>query len=301
VKRAALLSLLFPAAFATAQSPSFMAGVEAYDAGDHARCADTLLAVEAAGAPVATNGELLVVECLSRVGRFDEAFAYLRRQLPAGRIPFDELRDKSRPGLDALRGQPAWQAFLAEAAQADARRAARLDATLREELLKRAAYDQEARAIAFGGRQGDVNGELLQKLDDIDRSNTAWLERIVDEKGWPDSDLVGRDGANAAWMLVQHATHDPAFQERALGLMEAAMAKGTVARDDFALLTDRVLLARGKPQRYGTQFQTDGDGVMRLRPVEDEAGLDARRSAMGLPTMAEYRRMLADAYGRQVE
>ena len=36
----------------------------------------------------------------------------------------------------------------------------------------------------------------------------------------------------AAWMLVQHADADPAFQARALAEMEAAVAKGTAARED---------------------------------------------------------------------
>ena len=40
---------------------------------------------------------------------------------------------------------------------------------------------------------------------------------------------------------------------------------------------------------------------MRMRPVEDEAGLDTRRLAVGLPTMADYRKLLADSLGQAVE
>ena len=40
---------------------------------------------------------------------------------------------------------------------------------------------------------------------------------------------------------------------------------------------------------------------MRLRPIEDKAGLDASRAAAGLPSMADYRRMLQEGYGTPVE
>ncbi|WP_245228116.1 DUF6624 domain-containing protein [Xanthomonas bromi] len=134
----------------------------------------------------------------------------------------------------------------------------------------------------------------------VDHDNTAWLKQVVAAHGWPGRRLVGEDGANAAWTLVQHADADPAFQAQALALMEAALARHDVMPGDVALLTYRVLLAQGKPQRYGTQFMTDADGRMSLRPTEDEAGLEARRRAMGLPPMAEYKKMLQDLYHQSV-
>lgn len=95
------------------------------------------------------------------------------------------------------------------------------------------------------------------------------------------------EGANQAWLLVQHADADPAFQERVLVLMQAAVAEGEASGSDLAYLTDRVRRAQGKPQVYGTQFQ-EVDGVLQLQPVEDLAQLDARRAAVGLESMAAY-------------
>ncbi len=69
---------------------------------------------------------------------------------------------------------------------------------------------------------------------------------------------------------------------------------------DLALLTDRVLLAQGKPQRYGSQFTTAGDGTMELRPTEDMDGLDARRQVMGLQPLAQYKATLSEAYRKPV-
>jgi hypothetical protein len=52
-------------------------------------------------------------------------------------------------------------------------------------------------------------------------------------------------------------------------------------------LTDRVLLAEGKKQVYGTQF-TLVNGKCKPRPLEDEANVDQRRKEVGLRPLAEY-------------
>ena len=59
----------------------------------------------------------------------------------------------------------------------------------------------------------------------------------------------------------------------------------------MAYLTDRVLVAEGKPQRYGSQFFTV-DGELKPRPIEDEANVDARRKEVGLGTMAQYTKLM---------
>jgi hypothetical protein len=61
------------------------------------------------------------------------------------------------------------------------------------------------------------------------------------------------------------------------------------------MFTDRVLVHRGKPQRYGSQFDFAG-GRLVPAPIEDLPGLDARRAAIGLMPMAEYARMLGELY-----
>ena len=74
----------------------------------------------------------------------------------------------------------------------------------------------------------------------------------IDEHGWLGKTLVGEDGAHHAWLLVQHADFDKDFQSSCLKLM-SAQPKGEVSGVDIAYLTDRILVANGKPQKYGTQ------------------------------------------------
>lgn len=57
-----------------------------------------------------------------------------------------------------------------------------------------------------------------------------------------------------AWLLIQHADSDVEFQQYCLELMEREVESGGVAKSDVAFLTDRILVNKGKPQLYGTQF-----------------------------------------------
>ena len=56
---------------------------------------------------------------------------------------------------------------------------------------------------------------------------------------------------------------------------------------------DRVLMHRGEPQVYGTQYQV-GNGALELWTVRDPSDLDQRRAALGLESEAANRaRLLA--------
>jgi hypothetical protein len=182
-----------------------------------------------------------------------------------------------------------------------------LNEDLRKELLNRTKEDQDARKamIATMNQKGTSpeqakQGEspLAKRLEAIDRANTARMKEIVDKYGWPGKSLVGKDGANAAWLLVQHADLDPAFQKRCLELIGAAFKKGEVSGQELAYLTDRVRVAQGEKQLYGTQFHTV-DGKLVPQPIEDEANVDKRRKEVGLSSMAEYEKLMHKVYKAQ--
>lgn len=289
--------LLTPMAASAAQPASFFTALDAYQQQDAAGCSTILGNLYRAGEKFPEGGELLLIECTAAAGDHAAAFDYLKDLIPSGRLSMADLRTKERPGLTSLRADPAWPATLQQVVAQETRIAARLDAPLRQELLDREAVDQAAQhgAIAAGG------GQAWAQLTPLNERNTTWLKAVIAEKGWPGFSLVGRDGAKAAWLLVQHADHDPAFQAHALSLMEQAAIKNEAEYSDLALLTDRVLLAQGKPQRYGTQFAQDANGILGLRPTEDMEALGALREKAGLPPLDEYKKMLAETYGKPVK
>ncbi|CAN5459860.1 hypothetical protein BH10PSE14_BH10PSE14_38970 [soil metagenome] len=168
-------------------------------------------------------------------------------------------------------------------------------------LTLRVAADQAWRGAQFDRPHDDVTAEAITwrfwpRQCHIDNDNTAWLKTIVAQGAWP---IVSRDGdeaANDAWLLAQHADQDPVFQKTVLALIAPLVAKKEALGKNYALLFDRVATAEHRPQRYGTQSGAGKDGCLAVDPVEDHAGLDARRATMGLDSLAAYGQRLSQAY-----
>jgi hypothetical protein len=176
---------------------------------------------------------------------------------------------------------------------------------LRSELLRRVKIDQGARLalIEFTKQHGPDPAskkaeyeKLRHAVELADRENTARLAEVIAKSGWPTVTQVGADGAHAAWLLVQHADANAKFQRQCLDLM-TKVPKAEVSQTDVAYLTDRVLLAEGKKQMYGTQFTSVG-GKWEPRPLEDPTKVDERRKAVGLPPLADYVKQLEEMYGK---
>jgi hypothetical protein len=167
---------------------------------------------------------------------------------------------------------------------------------LRQELLRRMRADQDARkaVVPLLEKKGSEAEEAKKRLREIDRENTARLQEIIKQHGWPGKSLVGSDGSHAAWLLVQHADRDRPFQKRCLDLLKVAVAKGEATGEQLAYLTDRVRVGGKKPQIDGTQLRWV-DGKLRSLPIEDEANVDRRRKAVGLLPLADYLRLAGQA------
>jgi hypothetical protein len=153
-------------------------------------------------------------------------------------------------------------------------RSPEFDQALHDELIAMLERDQSGRT---GGP--DPEGDLAR---------TTRLEEILAEHGWPTYDLVGEDGEDAAWAIAQHSDQDPEFQREALGLLREAVAAGQASPGNLAYLTDRVAVAAGEPQPYGTQVGCGPDGPEPATPLVDEAGIDDLRAEVGLDPWADY-------------
>lgn len=130
-----------------------------------------------------------------------------------------------------------------------------------------------------------------------DFRNTEWLKTIFAVQGWPKRSEVGDDAARQAWLLVQHADADPAFQLRVLRAMEPLVPSGEVSKADYAYLDDRVMLKITGKQRYATQAMCD-NGQRVSQPLEDEKTVDRLRAEVGLSPVAGYLAGMDKSYGR---
>jgi len=133
---------------------------------------------------------------------------------------------------------------------------------------------------------------------DTDIALTAQLKEIVKTFGWPTFRLVGGDGASEALLILNHSA-DHQWQHEMLPQLEKLAENEEIPGADFAMLLDKILVASGKPQRYGMNFKFV-DGKMQMYAVEDPQHLAERRERVLLPPLAVYKRMLAEAYHLRV-
>lgn len=153
-----------------------------------------------------------------------------------------------------------------------------LDVRLQAELVAMFERDQAQR----------LGRPVPEPADETDQQRTDRLAEIVDEHGWPGYALVGEEGEEAAWTIAQHSDLDPAFQAEALELLRAAVEDGDASPGNLAYLDDRVAVAAGRPQSYGTQVGCGPKGPSPATPIDDEAGLEQRRADAGLDPYADY-------------
>jgi hypothetical protein len=165
-----------------------------------------------------------------------------------------------------------------------------VDEGLREELLARRDEDQRIRHLSSPPKGQDMvrlPDDVAAEWQRIDQGNTRWLGEVLATRGWPGRTMVGEEGAQAAWLLAQHADGDPVLQRGFLDALRDAVAEGEASPAHLAYLEDRVRVGDGRPQLYGTQF-TIIDGELGPCPIEDPERLDERRAAAGLQPFAVY-------------
>jgi hypothetical protein len=164
---------------------------------------------------------------------------------------------------------------------------------LSDSLLRLGEEDQTGRDALARAAANQDTATLFASLR-ADSARSRWLKDRVARFGWPTPAQASDAAARAAWLILQHSP-DTAWQADMLPELERLASSGTLPPDDVAMLSDRVQVRRGAPQRYATQF-TMVDGRLLPEPVSDTAGLDARRAAVGLPPMAEYVRRMQEQF-----
>jgi hypothetical protein len=158
------------------------------------------------------------------------------------------------------------------------------DPAVLEELRVRVAKDQAARKRWLADRD---NTELADAVGSMDTQNVAWLRELIAAEGFPTAAQVGKEGVHLAWVLLQHADQDPKLQSDLLPTLQQRFSAGELAANDLARLTDRVLMASDRPQRYGTQFDWFAEEFSLPEPAR-LAEIDAARAQLGLMPLSDY-------------
>jgi hypothetical protein len=164
------------------------------------------------------------------------------------------------------------------------------------QLVQMRGMDQKFRVLERSPENQDnpkALGELIKMQDKLDSLNQVALRNMISLYGWPGYALVGREGDNIAWLILQHAGDNLNFLKYCLDHMQAAMEENDTNLNEGAALMDKVLVLSKKKQIYGTQFhqQTNVSGGIDLvfEPIEDEVNVDKRRHCLGLTSLDTYK------------
>lgn len=144
-----------------------------------------------------------------------------------------------------------------------------------QEVMEMAEKDLEARK----------NWVLTRDIGEIratEIENTARLKEILARHGLP-SGYEGEDLDVAIIQLVLHSS-DLDFQK---AILEKIPSAGDLWSDMIDILTDRVLLRQGLPQRFGTHMYHES-GLLVPYPIEDLEAIDDLREEIDEPDFADY-------------
>jgi hypothetical protein len=159
-----------------------------------------------------------------------------------------------------------------------------LNEELRRELTAMREEDMRVRAELLAANE--LGGAYVPRMEAVHVKNAARLRALIERHGWPAEDIAGQDGAEAAWLIAQHAIGEPEFQRRALLRMQECAADGRVPPWHAAYLEDRIAMYEGRPQRFGTQWIDDpSDGRSRPWRLADPLVVNELRASVGLPDM----------------
>lgn len=144
-----------------------------------------------------------------------------------------------------------------------------------------AEKDQAIRQMMY--EQGWTD-EISKQMDAIDSTNLVKLQELIAKYGFPSWKLVGKKGAENAWLIAQHSFfYLPEYLKR----YRQAVLESDAERRFLAYMEDRYLMTQGRPQIYGTQMNGIGE-EMGYYPIIDMENLDCRRMFMGLEPFSDF-------------
>lgn len=159
-----------------------------------------------------------------------------------------------------------------------------------EQIIKLKDRDLTLRSSLL--QKGELGNGYHEEMQQMHNENAKALNDIIDAIGYPTIDKVGKEGCEAAWLVIQHAIGQPAFMKKCAILLEIAVAENRADPIQLAYLTDRIAVFEGKPQSFGTQFDWDEKGEMNPQEYDDLESVNQLRKSIGLNTLEEQTQIM---------
>ncbi|MDP5078378.1 MAG: hypothetical protein NWQ19_09800 [Nonlabens sp.] len=163
--------------------------------------------------------------------------------------------------------------------------------------MNKAYQEIAAQLIALKNADLNMRDELIArkelgngynaKMESLHIKNATILTGILDKTGFPTINQVGKDGFDAACLIVQHAISQPKFMKRCATLLKSLAKTDIEAARKFAYLNDRIAVFENRCQLYGTQFDWDEKGLLSHHMVDDLIAVNNRRKELGWHSLEE--------------
>lgn len=223
----------------------------------------------------------------------DKAFLYLKKAvIDKNEFNISDTDLLSDNDLARLHKDERWQSFLDILRQNKEKKEARLNKSLVSVLDTIFNEDQNYRhqvdsiARQRGWQAAEIT-PLLLIIKYKDSINLIKVKNIIDKDGWLGPDVIGDQGSTTLFLVIQHS--DLETQEKYLPVLRAAVESAKAKPSALAYLEDRVAIAQGKKQVYGTQIKRDETtGKYSIEPIDDEPNVNKRRASVGLERLEEY-------------
>jgi len=150
--------------------------------------------------------------------------------------------------------------------------------------------------------------EFNKKQQAMIKARKKRLKKIIRKHGWPGHSMVGKEGSEAVFLIIQHA--ESKYLKKYLPLLKEAAFAGEASKKHYAMMYDRYLTRQGKKQVYGTQFTRDFIGLnedgspkfgkLVFHPIAEPETVNNRRAKMGMITVEEAAKKMGIEYDPNV-
>ncbi len=172
--------------------------------------------------------------------------------------------------------------------------------TTLEDMVK---IDQEYRNLSSAYNRGELDtleysqDKIYIKMRETDSLNYFMLAEFVHEYGFLGYNIVGVEGSDNFWLLMQHQDRKPEFQREVLKLMKTEMENDNASKSSYAYLMDRVQVNADLFQVYGTQMMLNSQGTSyEVKDVIEPEKLNERRASVQLGSIEDYIKLMNDNY-----
>ncbi|MCA6366407.1 MAG: hypothetical protein IM631_21440 [Cytophagales bacterium] len=128
-----------------------------------------------------------------------------------------------------------------------------------------------------------LNREILTQ----DSTSLIQVIQVIESYGWLSKKQVGATANQALFITIQHA--DSKIIEKYFPLLQNSALSNDSNLADMALMEDRILIDKGLPQKYGTQYKFD-DAKKRFvfYELSNLKSVNKARRSVGLERIQKY-------------